>query len=65
MINFESNDTTYLSTATYSCAEGYNLNGTATVVCESDGHWNGTANCVIEGSTDNPTMNIYNIFLIY
>ena len=31
--------TTFMSTATYSCNNGYELNGSSTRTCSSDGMW--------------------------
>lgn len=43
------NATTYLSTATYTCDEGYDLLGSSVVECNESGQWNDTANCRIKG----------------
>ncbi|XP_053405169.1 CUB and sushi domain-containing protein 1-like [Mercenaria mercenaria] len=50
-------DSTYMSTATYSCFTGFNLNGSVTRICMSDGNWNSSApscNFIDCGPLSNP-----------
>ena len=37
------------STATYSCDNGYELNGSGSLVCQDDGTWDGLAPTCVEG----------------
>ncbi|XP_053408488.1 sushi, von Willebrand factor type A, EGF and pentraxin domain-containing protein 1-like [Mercenaria mercenaria] len=39
-IIFAQNMTTYGSNATYTCDDGYYINGSKTIHCEASGHWN-------------------------
>jgi hypothetical protein len=55
--------TTYGSTATYSCAAGYNMSGSATRTCQDTATWSGTApTCVIVncGALTNPANGAVN-----
>ncbi|XP_053406177.1 sushi, von Willebrand factor type A, EGF and pentraxin domain-containing protein 1-like [Mercenaria mercenaria] len=55
--NVSMSDSTYMSTATYSCFTGFSLNGSVTRTCMSDGNWNSSAplcNFIDCGSLTNP-----------
>jgi len=48
-ITYNDDSTTYQSTATYWCNDGYELIGSSEVVCNASGLWNDTAYCKIKG----------------
>ncbi|XP_043572153.1 sushi, von Willebrand factor type A, EGF and pentraxin domain-containing protein 1 isoform X1 [Chiloscyllium plagiosum] len=60
---YDLNGITYLSTVSYTCNSGYQLQGPSTLTCNSTGQWNGTAP-VCEIISCEPPPTLPNAFII-